>query len=87
MKNVGNPGGVSGQFFYFTSDNRFIMKTITKEESQVMFEGFLNNYAEYLQQSLLSRIYGIYEIKIGNQEPFSIILMGNLALPELDVIA
>ena len=31
-RNMGNPGGASGSFFYFTSDKRFILKTITKEE-------------------------------------------------------
>jgi len=29
---VGNPGGASDSFFYFTTDKRFIMKTVTKEE-------------------------------------------------------
>ena len=84
---MGNPGGASGCFFYFTSDKRFIIKTITKEEQQVMFEGFLNEYSLKIQDSILARIYGIYEIKIGTQVPFSIILMGNIALPELEVIS
>jgi len=35
----------------------------------------------------MARIYGIYEIKVGTQDPQSIILMGNIALPELEVIA
>ena len=52
-----------------------------------MLEGFLKSYASKVENSLLARIYGIYEVKIGVQEPFSIILMGNIALPELKVIA
>ena len=63
---MGNPGGASGSFFYFTSDKRFIMKTCTKEESQVMFDGFLNEYSRKVKDSLLARIYGIYELKIGS---------------------
>ena len=51
-----------------------------------MFEGFLNDYSCKIKDSLLARIYGIYEIKIGIQEPFQIILMGNLAPPELEVL-
>ena len=31
-KHIGNPGGVSGCFFYATSDKRFIMKTLKKDE-------------------------------------------------------
>ena len=63
------------------------MKTITREEQQVMFDGFLNDYSCKIQDSVLARIYGIYEIKVGNSETFSIIMMGNLALPELKVLA
>ena len=46
-----------------------------------MFDGFLNDYSLKVQDSLLARIYGIYEMKVGNQQPFTIILMGNLAMP------
>ena len=42
------------------------MKTCTKEESQVMFDGFLNEYSRKVKDSLLARIYGIYELKIGS---------------------
>ena len=52
-----------------------------------MFEGFLNDYFSKIQDSLLARIYGIYETKVGSKEPFSVILMGNIAPPELEVIA
>ena len=52
-----------------------------------MFEGFLNDYYSKMQDSLLARIYGIYEIKVGTQKPFTIILMENVALPELEIIA
>ena len=52
-----------------------------------MFDGFLNDYSLKVQDSLLARIYGIYEMKVGNQQPFTIILMGNLAMPQLEVIA
>ena len=52
-----------------------------------MFDGFLNDYSGKIKDSLLARIYGIYEIKIGTQVPFSIMLMGNLASPELEVLA
>ena len=66
-----------------TSDKWFIIKTITKEEQQALFDGLLDEYSQKVQNSLLAKIYGIYELKIGLQEPFSIMLMGNIALPEL----
>ena len=57
---MGNPGGASGCFFYFTPDKRFIFKTVNQEELQVLFDGFLNDYADKINDSLLARIYGIY---------------------------
>ena len=59
------------------------MKTITKEEQKVIFDGFLDDYFLKISHSLLARYYGIYRIGVGTQEPFSILMMGNLALPEL----
>ena len=70
-----------------TSDKQFVMKTIKEEEKQAMFDEILNEYAQKVEDSLLARIYGIFELKIGMQEPFSIMLMGNIALPELEVLA
>ena len=84
---MGNPGGASDAFFYFTSDKRFIMKTITTEEKKMLFKGFLKDYSNHIRDSLLARIYGVYEIKVGTQQPFSIMLIGNVALTELEVIA
>ena len=63
------------------------MKTITKEEKLVIFDGFLTEYAKKIKDSLLARIYGIYKIKIGTQQSFSIILMENIAVPELETVA
>ena len=82
-----NPAGKSDWFFYFTSDNQFIIKSIKKEEKQVMLGRFLRDYFFKLRESLLARIYGLYELTIGCEEPLTFILMGNIALPAVDIIA
>ena len=52
-----------------------------------MLGKFLNGYFSRIKDSLLARIYGLYEIRVGNQEPFSVILMGNIASPESEVFS
>ena len=79
-------GGRSGCFFYFTSDHQFIIKSISKEEKQVLLGRFLKEYFSKIHDSLLARIYGVYEVTLKDQEPFSFMLMGNIATPELEVI-
>ena len=32
-----------------------------------MLDGFLNDYSSKIKDSLLARIYGIYEMKVGTQ--------------------
>ena len=59
-----NTGGRSGSFFYFTSDNRFIIKSITKDERQVLLGRFLKEYFSKIHDSLLAQIYGVYEITL-----------------------
>ena len=56
-------GGASGAFMYFSSDKRFIVKQMTKEEHDVLCPesrpGLLDRYAEYMKDnpgSLLLRI-------------------------------
>ena len=57
-----NPGGRSGCFFYWTSDSKFIIKSISNEEKQLLIGKFLQDYFFKIKDSLLARIYGVYEI-------------------------
>lgn len=83
-----NPGGRGGSFFYFTTDKRFIIKSLSKDEKDVLLrENFLKSYYENLEKSLLARIYGVYKIKTGDKNPFSFMLLGNIASPEFEVIS
>ena len=61
--------GKSGSFFFFSSDKRFILKTLKKNEVPTLkkvladFYAHVNNHG-YNPGSLLSKIYGLYEIQI-----------------------
>ena len=52
-----------------------------------MLGRFLIDYFHKISDSLLARIYGLYKIRVGNQNPITFILMGNIAWPESEVIA
>ena len=84
---MNNPGGKSSWFFYFTSDNKFVLKSISEKEKQVLLGSFLQDYFQKISDSLLARIYGVYEITLGSQAQFSFMLMGNIALPDVEVLA
>jgi hypothetical protein len=79
IKKAGESGGKSGAFFFFSYDGRFIIKTMSKGD----FDGFMRFFRDYFRHlcqnpdSLLGRIYGVYQIKIGNFEPVYMMIMGN----------
>ena len=62
---AGEGAGASGSFFFFSHDNRFILKTIPQNEKKVFIE-FLDDYIQHLKDhdnnSLLARIYGLFSI-------------------------
>lgn len=69
--------GASGSFFFFSYDRRLIIKTITSQEEDCLLS-FLPEYYLYLCENphtLLSKIYGIYNIEIGKSSKITFILM------------
>lgn len=59
--------GKSGSFFFFTHDNKFIIKTITDNELEGILGNFIKLYYEHIvstSETLLTKIYGIYSIVI-----------------------
>ena len=66
---AGQGAGASGSFFFFSYNKKFLIKTITKEEINVL-TSMLDEYTMYLTEnthrSLIARIYGIYTIKLRN---------------------
>ena len=81
--------GKSGSFFFFTYDNRFLMKTIPEGEKKALLGEFLkkyyNNINDENNSSLLGRIYGLYTLKIGFFSSINLILMENICPISSDV--
>ena len=74
---VGEGAGQSGSFFFFSHDNRFIIKTLRGKERKnilAMLDDLLKHYQRY-PNSLLSRIYGVYTIESSYYTAMDVILM------------
>mmetsp|Transcript_6267 Transcript_6267/g.11882 ORF Transcript_6267/g.11882 Transcript_6267/m.11882 type:complete len:997 (+) Transcript_6267:1247-4237(+) len=72
--------GKSGMLFYFSSDNRYVLKTITRGELK-FFRQILRPYFKYLKKNphtLLPRFFGIYKITMPDSKPLRLIVMNNL---------
>jgi len=81
LKSGINGGGKSGEFFFFSDDNRFIIKTVSDAELQV-FKAILPSYTKYLKlnpNSIIAKIYGIFSFEIAEpNETYNLILMRNI---------
>lgn len=76
---AGEGAGASGSFFFFTNDRRFIIKTMTSKELKTFLK-LLPYYELHLKEnkeSLLSRIYGAYTIRMESIATVHIMLMAN----------
>ena len=78
---AGESSGSSGSFFFFSKDNRFLIKTINQQE-KVLFFTMIDSYIEHLKtnKSLIARIYGILSIKTEYFKNIDIIIMQNTSL-------
>ena len=75
----GEASGASGSFFFFSYDKRFIVKTLSDSERDLM-EKLLPDLYDHFKlnpNSLLARVYGVYTIKMQNYKPVNLFLMGN----------
>ena len=64
-KATGNDGGKSGEFFFFSYDNKLLIKTLPANE-HLTFQKFIKRYYLYLSknpQSLIAKIYGVYKFE------------------------
>ena len=78
--------GKSGSMFFYTSDMKYMMKTIPERE----FESFyyvLKNYYEHIdanKNSLITRFFGLHQLSIANHEsgvvqpPVYLVSMANI---------
>lgn len=82
MKKLGGPtSGKSGEFFFFTHDNKLILKTIKSSELNTFRKIFKiqGNYLHNNPDSFITKVYGIYSFTMNNTTNF-IMLMKNLTL-------
>ena len=73
--------GKSGSFFISTDDNQYMIKTLRVDEFDLIRKTFLNEYVMYLtknENSLLCRIYGMYNIIMSQGDEILIIVMRNV---------
>jgi hypothetical protein len=86
--NAGNDGGRSASFFYFSHDRRFLIKTISKAEKRFLMKGLLTGYHKHLmnhEDSLLSRIIGVFTFKFGERSKTRVMLQVNI-FPKVPMI-
>jgi 1-phosphatidylinositol-4-phosphate 5-kinase len=59
--------GKSGSFFFFTWDDKYILKTLYKHELDLLNKNFYKDYKSHSENnpnSLLAKIFGYLTIKI-----------------------
>ena len=73
--------GKSGSFFLSTDDNQYMIKTLRVDEFDLIRKTFLNQYVNHITNnpnSLLCRIYGMYNIILSRGDEVLIIVMRNV---------
>ncbi|CAD8151009.1 unnamed protein product [Paramecium pentaurelia] len=62
--------GKSGSFFYYSFDDKYMLKTIQKDEF-VFFKSLIKNYYQHLldnYHSMIIKIFGLYQIKVNKSK-------------------
>ncbi|XP_057437960.1 phosphatidylinositol 4-phosphate 5-kinase 5-like isoform X2 [Lotus japonicus] len=85
LRELSSPGK-SGSFFYLTSDDRYMIKTMKKAEVKVllrMLSAYYNHFREH-QNTLVTKYYGLHCVKLNGpiQKKVRFIIMGNLFCSE-----
>ena len=74
--------GKSGSFFISTDDNKYMVKSLKSDEIDLIRNGFLSKYIMHIEktenESLLCRLYGMYNIMMAQGQEFLIIVMRNV---------
>ena len=73
--------GKSGSFFISTDDNKYMIKTLKSDELELLKHAFLKEYVHHIKKnpkSLLCRLYGMYNIILGQGDEILIIVMRNV---------
>jgi len=83
IKDASGPGGgKSGEFFFFSSDKKLIIKTIPDVEMQ-QISRILERYQEHMRRnpnSLIAKIYGAFTFQSTDyDQTFNLIIMKNIS--------
>ena len=81
QKGISESQGKSGSFFISTDDNQYMIKTLRVDQFDLIRKTFLNEYVNYITKnnnSLLCRIYGMYNIILSQGQEILIIVMRNV---------
>ena len=73
--------GKSGSFFISTDNNKYMIKTLKSDELELLKHVFLKEYVHHIENnpdSLLCRLYGMYNIILGQGDEILIIVMRNV---------
>ena len=76
--------GKSGSFFYYSSDGKYTLKTISKDEFHFLREILKNYYTHLINnpQSLIIKFFGLHKIRFmkknGSREKVYFIIMANV---------
>ena len=79
---AGEGAGRSGSFFFFSYDNRFLIKTLQGEEKRKLLN-MMNLYIKHIKEtnneSLIARIYGVFTFMTNQYQPVDVVIMQNTA--------
>ena len=74
--------GKSGSFFISTDDNKYMIKSLKSDEIDLIRNGFLKKYIYHIEetnnQSLLCRLYGMFNIILAQGDEILLIVMRNV---------
>ena len=76
---AGEGAGRSGSFFFFSHDRKFIIKTMSKGELNLLL-GLMEPLAEHFKNnpdSLLAKIFGVFTVKSSATNEVHLMLMEN----------
>jgi len=81
LKSAKAQGGRGGEFFFFSSDNRLILKTVNTKELDTLL-GILPRFSRHFQinpKSIIGKIYAAFTFEVNEPyEKYHLILMKNI---------
>ena len=83
IKRFRTGSGKSPSFFFFTNNSKFMLKTMKKSEVDIIIGSdiFLNEYFCFINKnpnSLISKIFGIFTIKIDDRKEVTFFVTENM---------